>query len=1072
MAEYIPTALRGLLLHDARICEANRITTTSSAGPSYGTAAPDGTPRARVETYTGAADAAGGTAGSGYGERWIESTRAGTALPGQGAAQIAWSETDGGTQRGWMPPKIVTGFSWLAYESATLTYAQPHAITLQDGSLLVAYVRQTSGGSTNIRCKRTAPESTVSSEVLISDDTALQYSLSPNDMGPALVQLPDGRVLCFFLTIGDVGYQMQVAMSDDNGSTWTRVVRDAGGIGLASSGCAGLRVVYHGGYLTCLIQRPANQAYHYVSDSMGAHWYPVAADQPISARGASLLALPDGGCAMIYAEGTSTALRYTTKSGAFSPFNVGYISLVVATAQNVSVDIDNDRAYIASCVGQDGSIYVAFRSSGSSPGCRVKLINFRPSIADTSIGGYSTDLLWSDPGAVGSWDAEPLSWTDDTERMIAFALAPHTGGLRLISSYEGTAGALTGSLGMLTLGAWSSLTSTPATFGRYDDATPYGICYVPFIPPQTVAGWTRTGISVGSLTSTGFQQSFAGAAQDEYAVVGGASGYLWSMFTHTQNNGGSRTADDSFVHARCTDGSTTEHNVKIRFELNSARMVDVNNGNATLGSDLTGLTSAVAYDWQIFMNLDTVYVWYKLTTSTEWILWQDVVPVSASVAAAALFEWGTNATNNSTATWGFVGVSHYADPTSISPSVFSGITGRPLGVQPIYVSAGLSVRAARAPVMGGDTWQIPLAFQHGADRLDPLIAPSPRRGWRSTDTTVQIIAWDTGTGTTNLLSPAIGLHVSRPLARTIRLAGSPDNATWTTLIDIDCAAGMSGLTCSRSGDILTRSGGTTGPDYVALDELVGGWVIIVSAGTTYVREILGNEEGVWAGTGKPLKIRIDGAPSAPASGTLAIIRPAVTGVAWSISTNYRYYRIQVVALTQDAGSPGYLALGSIVIGALIPFGTQYSRGRALAVQHAQEVTTLQSGARSVRTLAPPRRAVEFAWVEGVDTTQVYRDFSLFATPDYTAAVNAGAGLATRRATDLIAGMAARQDGARLPVVYLPSLIYDAAGTTVARRDQHLYGRIMTDTFTRVAALGDEMADEIHTIGTVRIEEEV
>ena len=225
MAEYIPTALRGLLLHDARICEANRITTTSSAGPSYGTAAPDGTPRARVETYTGAADAAGGTAGSGYGERWIESTRAGTALPGQGAAQIAWSETDGGTQRGWMPPKIVTGFSWFAYESATLPYAQPHAITLQDGSLLVAYVRETSGASTNIRCKRTAPESTVSSEVLISDDLYLQYSLATHDMGPALVQLPDGRVLCFFLTTRNA-YQMQVAMSDDNGSTWTRVVQD------------------------------------------------------------------------------------------------------------------------------------------------------------------------------------------------------------------------------------------------------------------------------------------------------------------------------------------------------------------------------------------------------------------------------------------------------------------------------------------------------------------------------------------------------------------------------------------------------------------------------------------------------------------------------------------------------------------------------------------------------------------------------------------------------------------------------------------------------------------------------
>ena len=170
---------------------------------------------------------------------------------------------------------------------------------------------------------------------------------------------------------------------------------------------------------------------------MGANWTAIAGDSPLNARGASLLALPDGGCAMVYVEGSDTFLRYTTKSGAFSPFNVGtYLVLVDNSAGNVVVDIDNERAYIASCVGQDGSIYVAFRSSGATPGCRVKLINFRPSVAATSTSGYSTDLLWSDPGAVGSWDSEPLSWGDDDARMIAFTMAPHTRRPRLLSSYE------------------------------------------------------------------------------------------------------------------------------------------------------------------------------------------------------------------------------------------------------------------------------------------------------------------------------------------------------------------------------------------------------------------------------------------------------------------------------------------------------------------------------------------------------------------------------------------------------------------------------------------------------------
>ena len=69
-------------------------------------------------------------------------------------------------------------------------------------------------------------------------------------------------------------------------------------------------------------------------------------------------------------------------------------------------------------------------------------------------------------------------------------------------------------------------------------------------------------------------------------------------------------------------------------------------------------------------------------------------------------------------------------------------------------------------------------------------------------------------------------------------------------------------------------------------------------------------------------------------------------------------------------------------------------------------------------------------------------------------------------------MARRQEGAALPVVYLPDLTFLDAGTTVGRRDQQVYGRIVTDTFSRVAALGAESRDEVQTVGTVRIEEEV
>ena len=115
-----------------------------------------------------------------------------------------------------------------------------------------------------------------------------------------------------------------------------------------------------------------------------------------------------------------------------------------------------------------------------------------------------------------------------------------------------------------------------------------------------------------------------------------------------------------------------------------------------------------------------------------------------------------------------------------------------------------------------------------------------------------------------------------------------------------------------------------------------------------------------------------------------------------------------------------------------------------------------------------RRAVEFSWAEAViDTTQLYT-----TTPaqDYIAASAGGSALASRHSDGLIEGALRRQQGARLPVVYLPSLAYEAAGSSVMIREGQMYGSILSDVHTRVMPLGNEGDDELVTIGTVRIEE--
>jgi hypothetical protein len=802
---------------------------------------------------------------------------------------------------------------------------------------------------------------------------------------------------------------------------------------------------------------------------MGAAWTYI---EDLTAFGAQPIALPGGGCALLYTPGSPTDLIIAYKSSAFSGFDLDNgVVLAQSTATMVGVDYDSNRAYIAACTAQDGSIYAAFRRSGASPGHRIALIRFNPP-PSTGAGteAYSSDLLWEDGAATSaaSWDGEPLYWGDDSERMISLTLAPFEGGLRLTTAFEGSAGVLTGSLGTVSLGAWSSVTAFPFSFGSYNDVSLYGICYVPFIVASLVAGWTRTGASVSTLTSGGYQQSFAGAAQDYYTATGGTSGKpMVALFTHEQVSGGTKTANDSFVRLKWTDGAVTEHDVRLRFTTTGARLIDLNAGGATLGTDVAGLSAGVAYDWLMYDNGGDLYIWHKLTTETEWTLDYLVTPTSpVTPAANHLFSWGTDSTNSSSARWRFVGVAHY-DEVSPLLSEYFGLRGRGLGISPVYTSSGVSVRASRAPVYAGDLWDVPVVYAKGADQIDPLIAPSPRRPWRSTTTVEQKIVWDFGI-TSRLDSAAIGLSIVRPVGRYFYLEGSPDNAAWTTLVTLDCASGWNALTFSRAGDSLSRNGGAAVTGRVGLDEFVDGWALMEDGGTVYLRRINSNTEGLWQATGKQARIRIDDASTAPASGTLHVIRPMATAIAWAVTTTYRYYRLRIGALTLDAGSPAYLGVGSMVAGPLIPFGRQYSRGRTMAVSRSQEVITLPDGSRSVRVTGPARRSVEFQWVDGIDTTDVYAGGS----PDYVAAVTSGTALATRNASDLIEGISARQSGASLPVVYLPSLVYDAGGTTIAAQEGQMYGRLLSDTLTRTAALGDELDNEIHTTGVVRLEEEV
>jgi len=571
------------------------------------------------------------------------------------------------------------------------------------------------------------------------------------------------------------------------------------------------------------------------------------------------------------------------------------------------------------------------------------------------------------------------------------------------------------------------------------------------------------------------QLSTAGAANRCFSLDGLGS-YATPIVAFVRVNvtaGGSLTDNSAAVALRWSDGAG-DLKVTLRFTATSARLRD-DNGAANLGTDVAGLATEMR-DWLIYMDGTNCRVYYRTPMGTDWTKTHDVTPTNSGATANVVHKvvWGD--INGGTAVasiWAFVGASLESNQMFDFTGGVGTLRGREASLLPIYAQGGVAVRGRGGPFYRGNSYSVPVRYDYPLAALDPAVDASPRRGWRSSATTACTINWDMGKQSA-LLSPVIGCSLIRPLAQTVYFEASTDAVTWVTLSTIDLAAGFSGLTGSVSGDWLIAGAGTTaGTRTVAADELVGGYVIMASGGTNYVRKIAANSEGFWfdpaTTAGRRLEIRLEGDVSTlPASPTVYIIPPAVTTVVWSVTTAYRYWRLRFASLSQDAYSPGYLALGKAIIGPVAVFGRQYSRGRVVSLEQNNRMTERPDGARRSNQVGPSRRVVEFQWSIPTDSTDLFDG----ANPDYAVAVSGGPSPALRQDLMVVEGIMRRQKGSEIPVVYLPVVKYGSGSTKLYNAEHQIYGRCTSEVVSRTSVLGNEASTEASTRGAVRIEEEV
>jgi hypothetical protein len=379
--------------------------------------------------------------------------------------------------------------------------------------------------------------------------------------------------------------------------------------------------------------------------------------------------------------------------------------------------------------------------------------------------------------------------------------------------------------------------------------------------------------------------------------------------------------------------------------------------------------------------------------------------------------------------------------------------------------------------MQGEIWNVDTAYDYPVSNLDPVIAPSPRVPWRSTADNVQLdLIWTIGTEETNLRSPLIACGWLGGNIGTAELYGQTSAGAWTKIADLDARVGT-GLKFERKGAIIK-------PDLSGGSAL--GWYLPHAAAesmtfkmsSTVGRKVSRSRSGSWNPTNPSLPVLLElddhntGDPSSGSSGELwasdyLCIVP--------VSLSYKAFKLRILA---QHTADNYYQLGTVVLGGFHPFGRPYSWGRGQEITPLYELTEGRTGIRTARRLGPSRRAVEIAWPDGVDMSQI-GGAGTAVSPDglvaYTGGTTAPVAVPAATAHDVF-GMLEELGGATRTCIYVPRLALPATSATathITHPEHMLYGRIRTETLRMDSVLGDEWASpgEVLRVGTVRMERE-
>ncbi|MEQ1565384.1 MAG: hypothetical protein ABMA64_07080 [Myxococcota bacterium] len=976
---------------------------------------------------------------------------------GAAVAYRLGSETADTDWRSWDEPNLLTDWTTpLTAWGSVRTWEQVTAVVLPDSHALVVVARATSGDA-----NAWAYDSRTDVWADLHD-----FTTNPGLEEPiALAYDEEGGRLVLFGGAGTVaGDRQQLAyQSTDGGTTWS--IYSRGMYDAAVNASVGPMSVAPARGQDWLALAGTGLSYgQWASSDRGVTWNLVAA--PLSG-GLHHCLRATNGFVVAYARTADSFLCVRRISAARSSFEAAEEILAWSFAtQNV-----------VGCRDYDGALYLYATSTGGATQVLVSYDEGATWIEFQSSTG-TREYALNSPGIQPTWRAA----------------VPSAGSIFCVGTHE-----LDTQWHACRFGGWTNVEGATRNdigslrLGPYRFGAGAGIDYVALEFPDTYGQWTRVGAAGTRSMSgadVGLEIACTQAQVERYQAANNASADYWCagagkhrVSAATQGLGGVGPVFNSGLCWEIVlDNGANRYTAHIEIGSDGLRVHDGGTQRASYALDATRW-----FHLRYSMQPGKITVWVR-QAGTKWARIANGVTITgaASVAAGTYAIWGhlaAGVAGTSTLYTGYAfhsyasGFRHGLDSVASSDDAYStGVLGLAYGrrlpgrsaAYPIPDATGSAEDVGFITAVGGPTYigeQVALETDHvfGVGQVHPDQAASPRNPWRSTDTSQVSLVYDQGAP--SWYGGALALAALAADLRTAVLELDDGAGAWSTVATLD--KGVSGIFYTLSGTLAPRTGGASIDRYLQEGELVGGYVVMSTAGTPVARRIVRQSAGFWVfgGSVQTVRIEVDGIDGTElAAGSGEIVWPSGVLVAYpSADTPRRYLRIRIpgAQIVPD----GTYSAGILSVARLFGVGADPGWDWSSLTRLQREESRGADGTPQYRETGPPRRVLTYGWPDGCDLRAMRR---LVAAPSPVVASGGQPFGTSEDAWTVATQLATQLRSGEVPALVCPRL--PSATSTLTDPTMWFYGVLQSEAVGVSSIVGTEGVDEVLRVDSLAFEE--